>query len=71
MTPCNFRLYAQPSFVEGIARLMDMMGMLNEYNYSNTPTEADYRATWSDWVMVREDIMHALVQFKKELREQA
>jgi hypothetical protein len=69
MTPCDFRLYAVPSFWEGVARLMDMMGMLNEYNYSNTPVEADYRAIWSDWVMVRQDLMQAVVQFKRQHRE--
>jgi len=65
----NFRLYAQPSFWEGVARIIDLGGTLNEYNYSDHPREADLRATWSDWEEVGADFIAAIGQLQEELEE--
>lgn len=54
----NF-LFARPSFCEGIARLVDFGGFLNEYNYSETPQRADALAAWADWTTVGNDIRAA------------
>jgi hypothetical protein len=70
MTRRAFRLYAVPSFWEGIARLIDVGGMLNEYNYSKSEWEADYRALQSDWGLVGEDLWGALDQFIQEHQRQ-
>ena len=53
-------LFARPSFLEGVARIMDFGDTLQEYNYSSDPTEADYRAIWSDWQVVGDELRQAL-----------
>jgi hypothetical protein len=60
-----FRLYSRPTFFEGVARLFDINGLLNQYNYSHTEEEADYRAIHSDWAYVGKDISEAIIQFRK------
>lgn len=70
MTHRPYRLYARPSFWEGIARLLDIGGTLNEYNYSSCERVADFRALQSDWEIVGEDLWGALEQFRQEHRRQ-
>lgn len=62
----GFRLYARPSFWEGLARLLDVGGTLNEYNYSDSDEEADVRAILSDWEAVGKDIRAAIKKFEME-----
>ena len=50
------RLFARPSFVEGMARALDMGGTLNEYNTSLSGEEADAIAIWSDWAAIGQDM---------------
>ena len=50
------RLYARPSFIEGMARALDMGGTLNEYNSSLSGEEADAIAIWSDWAAIGQDM---------------
>ena len=47
---------SEPSFFEGIGRLIDWGGTLNEYNNSQFGAEADYKALKSDWEAVGGDI---------------
>ena len=54
------RLFARPSFIEGMARVLDMGGTLNEYNTSPTGEEADAIALWSDWAAIGQD-MYAVI----------
>lgn len=56
------RLFARPSFIEGMARALDMGGTLNEYNTSLTGEEADAIAIWSDWAAVGQD-MYAVIGY--------
>ncbi|MDI9354860.1 MAG: hypothetical protein QM532_01340 [Cyanobium sp. MAG06] len=44
----NYKLYAQPSFLEGFASLVDIAGALNTYNRSETDQEADIKALAND-----------------------
>lgn len=67
MTRRPFSLYARPSFLEGIARLFDVGGMLNTYNQSRTPEEADYRAILSDWEAVGRDLTSVFPKTKPPL----
>lgn len=53
-------LYAMPSALEGVGRLVDFAGTLDEYNYSATPEEADRLATLADWWAVGEDMRAAI-----------
>ena len=53
-------LFARPSFLEGVARLLDFGGTLNEYNRSDMPEDADLVALRSDWEALGEDYRSAL-----------
>ena len=54
--PSDF-LIAQPSFVSGVARLIDFSCSFDSYNKSASPAEADFRASLSDWISVGFDIL--------------
>lgn len=56
-------LFAQPSFVSGVARLLDLYGLYDVYSSSSTEREADYKALLSDWRVVGQDILAAITQF--------
>ncbi len=60
-------LYAGASFLEGVARVLDLGGTLNVYNESETPGDADARALASDWQAVGDDIQSAIGKYKQEL----
>lgn len=59
-------LYARPSFVEGLARIIDFGNTLNEYNTSPTDKEADFTAISVDWYRIGQDLHDAIGQFKIE-----
>jgi hypothetical protein len=52
-------LFAEPSFAEGMARVLDLGGNLNEYNRSLTDKQADFWAIYADWRATGEDIRAA------------
>ena len=56
----SFTLFARPSLIEGVARVMDFGGVLDEYNSSPTPLEADALAIRSDWIAVGNDVKAAI-----------
>ena len=58
-------LFAQPSFLGGMASTLDIGATLTVYNESRSPAEADAKALASDWHMVGEDIKGALSDFEK------
>lgn len=61
MTSLNiFKLYARPTFLEGMARVLDLSGSLTVYNFSETPEEADIRALRSDWEAIGKDLQRAI-----------
>ncbi|MGL6096217.1 MAG: hypothetical protein ACRC7O_10530 [Fimbriiglobus sp.] len=60
MSTFTTHLFARPSFTEGVARLFDWTGELNEYNSSATPEEADAEALRADWMATGEDIAAAI-----------
>jgi hypothetical protein len=61
----GFRLYAKPSFWEGVSRLIDFSGSLNEYNYSESAGQDDSRALQSDWEFVGLDILKVMKEFEE------
>ncbi len=66
MSDEGFVLFAQPSFFAGASRLVDFFGVLNTYNKSHTPEEADFRAILSDWEAVGLSLLLAERKFSKE-----
>ncbi len=59
-------LFAESSFLEGWARVLDFGDTLNEYNSVPTPEMADGIAMWLDWAVTGNDIAYALVEFGEE-----
>lgn len=60
-------LFADPSFSEGVGRLADFSGALNNYNISRTPKAADRRAIRADWEVVGDDLREAGKQLRRGL----
>jgi hypothetical protein len=52
-------LYARPSVLEGIGRNVDLFGVLNKYNVSDSGLEADLKARDNDVEVLREDYQTA------------
>ncbi len=61
-------LFAEPSFLEGMARIFDFGNFMNEYNTADDP---DSIAIASDWRAIGLDIQYAIEEFnvKPCLRE--
>lgn len=62
------KLYAEPSFVEGMARTMDLFNTLRSYNEAPTEAEADCTATADDWQTVGRDLRVVITAYEKERR---
>ena len=65
----QFSLYARLSLLRGMARLTDFAGLMNTYDISDNPEEADYLAMLADWKAVDMDMRAAFKQFEKEYQE--
>jgi len=59
-------LYSIPSFVEGVARSIDIGDTLTEYNGSESGVDADTRSLSSDWKAIGNDLRQAIAQYRQE-----
>jgi hypothetical protein len=59
-------LFAKPSFIGGIARVLDLGSTLNVYSELPSAQEADERAISSDWEAVGSEIIIAARADEKE-----
>lgn len=59
-------LYTDPSALKGTARLVDLFGNFDNYNYKNTETEADAESLKRDWTIVGLDIANAIGLYEQE-----
>lgn len=59
-------LFARPSFIEGMARVMDLGGTMQIYNESKTEEEADSKALKKDWQAVGNDILSAINTYESK-----
>lgn len=59
-------LFATPSFLTGVARLLDLSGRSGVYNDSDDEALADARAIYSDWRMVGQDLAGAMTVVVRE-----
>src|SRR5688500_6707137 len=66
----RMHLYSMPSFWKGVARLVDPLGLINTYNRSATPNEADYYALLSDWLAVGDDLNRAIELYDESLKQE-
>ncbi len=62
----SIHLFSRPSFLRGFARLIDLGGTLNKYNYSESPEAADYYAVWSDWLAVGDDLKQGFNEYSRK-----
>ncbi len=60
-------LFARPSYLEGLARIMDFGNTITVYNESLNGEQADYLALRSDWTAVGDDLRSAIQQFDAEM----
>ena len=65
------RLYAQPSFIEGMARNLDILNTLRAYNESPTEAEADIDALKNDWRAVGHDLRSSISIYEQQLARSA
>ncbi len=61
-------LYARPSFLSGLARLLDIFGTFDQYNRSRDGRIADARALYCDWHVVGWDLLDACELETTELK---
>jgi hypothetical protein len=64
----SFRLFARPSFLEGVARIFDFANVLPRYRYERTEHAADANALTSDWMAVGDDLRHAIRTYERQSR---
>ena len=62
-------LFAEPSFVGGVARMFDFGHTLAEYNRSLTEQQADALAMLADWRAIGADMRRATDQFGNSIPE--
>ena len=60
-------LFARPSLLSGIARVLDLGGVFDSYNDCRTPREADELALGADWAAILEDLELAKAQLQEML----
>ena len=53
-------LFAQPSFLTGFARGLDLGGTFDDYNSSTDEATADLRAVAADWTIVGDDLKESM-----------
>lgn len=53
-------LYTEPSFFKGVARVLDLFGQLDEYNYKDDP---DTEALKRDWTMIGKDLFISIKNY--------
>ena len=63
-------LYARPSFLGGLASILDIGSTLTVYNSSPTPEIADAKAMYSDWKAVGDDLRASMRRFEESLHGQ-
>jgi len=62
-------LCPKPSFILGLATVLNIKGSFFDFNYSDSEEEADFNALKSDWAMVGQDLFNSMESVKKEMRK--
>ena len=60
-------LFAHPSFLAGLGRVLDIGGVFDDYNSSDTAAEADERAMRVDWLAAGADLESAMATVAAEM----
>lgn len=71
----TFHLFNRPSVGEGYARLVDIYGELNSYDYSPDGETADIKALKNDWAALNMDMLksyrNVLRKYEEKEKERA
>ncbi len=59
-------LFADPSFLSGAARMLDLGGAFDEFDGSLTPAQADELAMRRDWNAVGADLIGAMGEAEQD-----
>ena len=62
-------LFAQPSYLSGVARLLDLGGIYDDYNTSASPLIAEETAMMADALATARDIFSARQAMEVEVRK--
>jgi len=57
-----YYLFANPSFLSGIARTLDIGGHYDAYNFSVTPEEADEKEIVDDWHRIYRQLVSSWIE---------
>lgn len=60
-------LFATPSWLEGVGRLLDFGNALTEYNRTAPPEDPDTRATAQDWLAVGDRLREAMASVSADV----
>lgn len=60
------KLFANPSFIQGTASVLDIGGTLQEYNATESEKVADSTAIQSDWQAVGNDIKAGIASYEQD-----
>lgn len=60
------KLFARPSFLEGVSRVIDLGATMQEYNTSKTESQADFEALRNDWCAVGHDLRSAIKEYGEQ-----
>ncbi len=63
------RLFANPSFLDGMSRTFDLLGNQDIYNEDLSPEEADSKALFSDWASVGDHLIIVTEKFASDVRK--
>ena len=66
----TFYLFPLPSFWEGVSRIVDPFGSLNQQMEFESDAEADRFAIYCDWAAVGDDIRSVASQLQEEVVSQ-
>jgi hypothetical protein len=61
-------LFARPSFVKGVGKILDIGATSKALNTSFTPEEADFNAILSDWEMTGDYMREALEEYGQQTK---
>jgi hypothetical protein len=62
-------VFPRPSFLTGAARVLDLGGVLTEFQLARPPAQPDWLALRSDWEAVGRDILAGITAVDQDLRE--
>ncbi len=68
MGPYASFLFARPSFLEGVGRIVDFGNTLSQYNESQNGQQADALALYADWRAVGDSIRKATRKYGERHR---